>query len=411
MSDDRLNRVIGSGARWAALVLLDGVFRRGVALSDAPVRGLGAPDAALARAIAGEVLRWTPDLDALIDSATARALPDDAKARMVLRIALAQAVVLGTPPHAAISTTLPLVAAGPRRLVHGVFGTLMRAEARLPEVPTLPAPIDARWRAAWGGAMIDDARAALAHAPPLDVTLRDPDDDGGLGGDSLMPGHRRLPRGTSVVELPGYAEGKFWVQNISASIPARLLGSGHGRTVLDLCAAPGGKTMQLAAQGWRVIAVEGDARRATRLRENLARSRLDAQVVIADVMQWEPAAPVNAILLDAPCTSTGIFARHPDVLWRIGPRDIAAMAQVQAAMLARAARWLAPGGRLVYAVCSLEREEGEDVVAASGLRLGHVAASDLPPGVEPMPDGSVRILPKPGRDGFFIAPLLCGASG
>ncbi len=408
VSDDRLNRVIGSGARRAALVLLDGVFRRGESLSDTPVRGLDAPDAALARAIAGEVLRWTPDLDALIDSATARPLPDDAKARMVLRIALAQTLVLGTPPHAAIATALPLVAAGPRRLVHGVFGTLMRRDARLPEWPTLPAPVEARWRAAWSETMIDGARRALAQAPPLDVTLRDDYDDGGLGGESLMPGHRRLPRGTSVADLPGYAEGKFWVQNISASIPARLLGAGHGRTVLDLCAAPGGKTMQLAARGWRVTAVEGDARRAIRLRENLARTRLDADVVIADVMQWEPAGPVDAILLDAPCSSTGIFARHPDVLYRIGQRDIAAMAAVQAAMLARAVRWLAPGGRLVYAVCSLEPEEGEPVVAASGLRVDSADASALPAGIAPSVDGSVRILPEPGRDGFFVARLAAG---
>lgn len=396
---------VGLDARRAALALVDRVLRRGERL-DASVGGkLPANDEAFARAIAGEVLRRVPDLDALIDSATAQPLPGDAKARAVLRLALVQALVLGTPPHAAIATALPLVEGGPRRLVHGVFGTLLRREAKLPDVPTLPAPVAKRWGAAWGYAALGAAARALAVPPPLDLTLRDPDDDGGVGGETLWRGHRRLPRGAAIHDLPGFAEGKWWVQNLAASIPAQLLGQGGGRRALDLCAAPGGKAMQMAAAGWQVTAVEQHPGRAERLRENLARVRLEAEVVIADVMAWEAPQAFDAILLDAPCTATGIFARHPDVLHRIGARDIAALSDLQARMLARAATWLAPCGRLIYASCSLEPEEGERVVEAGPLTVDPVGMDELPPGVAPATQGWVRVLPAVGLDGFFIARL------
>lgn len=385
--------------------MIDAVLRRGQRFDALPAAGLNHADEGLARAIAGEVLRWLVDLDALIDSATPQPLPGDAKARAVLRIALVQALVLGTPPHAAIATVLPLVVGGPKRLVHGVFGTLLRREVRLPEAPTLPEAVRNRWGAAWGYAMLGGAARALAAPPPPGLTLRDSDDDGGVGGETLGPVQRRLPRGTRIEALPGFDTGHWWVQNIAASIPAQLLGHGAGRTALDLCAAPGGKTMQLASQGWHVVAVDGHAKRAERLRTNLDRTRLDAEIVVADVMEWAPAAPVEAILLDAPCSATGIFARHPDVLHRIGAKDIAALAALQSRMLARAATWLAPGGQLIYATCSLEPEEGEHVVAASGLMIDPIAPHELPPGFTPAREGWLRILPSPGVDGFFIARL------
>ena len=406
MSDETAEReTVGLPARRAALGMVDAVLRRGQRFDALPAHGLAHADEGLARAIAGEVFRRLPDLDALIDSATPQPLPGDAKARAVLRIALVQALVLGTPPHAAITTVLPLVERGPKRLVHGVFGTLMRRGGTLPEVPTLPEAARARWGAAWGYAMLGAAARALAAPPPLDLTLRDAAEDGGVGGETLVPWQRRLPRGGRIEDLPGFAEGRWWVQNVSASVPARLLGAGHGRTVLDLCAAPGGKTMQLAAQGWRVVAVEAHAKRAERLRENLTRTRLAAEVVVADVLDWMPPAPVDAILLDAPCSATGIFARHPDVLHRIGAKDIAALAGLQSRLLARATNWLTPEGRLVYASCSVEPQEGEGVVAGSGLAVDAVRPDELPPGVIPAPEGWVRILPAVGCDGFFIARL------
>ncbi|WP_293880756.1 transcription antitermination factor NusB [Sphingomonas sp.] len=400
--------IAGARSRVAALRLIDAVLRQGQRLDTSVIhatRNLTLPeDRALAIAIATEVLRHLPDLDALIDSATEKQLPQDVKARSVLRLALTQALILGTPPHAAIATALPLVLGGPRRLVHGVFGTLIRRGAMLPEIPTLPAEVVTRWTKAWGPEAVADAARAIAAPPPLDLALRDPNETR-LEGEELASGHRRLPRGLSVIALPGYAEGRFWVQNIAAQIPVPLLGKGNGRTVLDLCAAPGGKTMQLAAAGWNVIAVEQHSGRIQRLRENLSRTALAADIVEADVMAWEPPAPVDAIMLDAPCTATGIFARHPDVLHRIGAKDIASLSALQGRMLARAVRWLKPDGCLVYATCSMEPEEGEEVIAASGLTVDPVSAHELPLGLVPAPEGWVRILPKPGLDGFFMARL------
>lgn len=404
----------GLPARRAALHLLDAVLRRGQALEAALSGATGKidnpADRALAHAIASETLRHIPDLDDLIDGATRQRLPDDAKARMVLRMALVQVLILGTPPHAAIATALPLLEGGPRRLVHGVLGTLFRAKAQLRRVPVLPPKVEARWTKAWGAAMVGMAAEALAAPPPLDLTLKDPATTADwvtqLAGESLAPGHVRVARDQAVTELPGFADGAWWVQNISASVPARLLGAGHGRTVLDLCAAPGGKTMQLAAAGWQVTAVERDQRRLDRLAENLDRTGLTAQLVAADVMTWAPDAPVDAILLDAPCSATGIFARHPDVLHRIRDRDIAQLAAVQARMLARAVDWLKPGGQLIYATCSLEPAEGEEV-AEQAVKLGltpvSAAPDALPEGVAITPQAWVRILPETGRDGFFIA--------
>jgi len=412
---------VGAPARLAALRALDGVLRTGLPLDAAlasSARTLArAEDRALARAIAAEVLRRLPDLDALIDSATTKPLPPDVKARMVLRIALVQALVLGTPPHAAIATVLSLVEGGPKRLVHGVFGTLMRRGAALPALPNLPPELVTRWGQAWGREAVAAARTMLAEPPPLDVILADPatTDDWAtrLGGESLAPGHVRLPRGSAVTELPGYGEGAWWVQDIAASLPARLLGAGEGRDALDLCAAPGGKTLQLAAAGWRVTAVDNNERRLERVTENLARTRLEASIVTADMMEWAPNAPVDAVLLDAPCTATGTLRRHPEVLHRVGPAAIADLAGQQARMLDRVADWVKPGGMLVYAVCSLEPEEGEAVADAfvaahADYAIAPIEAGELPGGFVPDDAGRLRVAPgvlaeKGGADGFFVA--------
>lgn len=415
--------VPGLPARRSALKLLDAVLRRGdpleIALHGACQGLADRADRALVHAIAAEVLRHLPDLDALIDGATRLPLPDDAKARMVLRIALVQVLVLGTAPHAAIATALPLVDGGPRKLVHGVFGTVTRSAPVLPVPPTLPAAVAERWTAQWGAEMVDAAARAYAIRPPVDISLRDPaataDWATRLGGVSLAPGHVRLPDGANIPDLPGFADGAWWVQDVAASCPARLLGAGEGRHVLDLCAAPGGKTMQLAAAGWRVTAIDSSKKRLERLTENLARTDLRADVVPADLRQWQPDEPVDAILLDAPCTATGIYRRHPDVLHRIGPRQIAELAELQGELLARAADWLKPGGVLLYATCSLEQAEGEDQIARflaahPDFALVAAQADELPDGMTPTPHGWLRTLPdtladRGGADGFFIARL------
>lgn len=434
---------LGVPTRRAAMRLLDAVLRRGESLEQAltaATRMVHGPDRGLAHAIAAEALRRLPDLDVLIDGATQRPLPDDAKARTALRIALTQALALGTPPHAAIATVLPLVDGGPRKLVHGVFGTLMRSGAQLPETPTLPLLVSERWRSAWGEELVAAAARAIAAPPPLDITLADParTDEWRerLGGVSLMPGHLRVRDHAPVPEMPGYAEGVWWVQDVSASLPARLLGEGRG-TVLDLCAAPGGKAMQLAAAGWRVTAVDASQNRLKRLRENLHRTRLKAEVVHADVLNWSPPEPVDAVLLDAPCSATGIFRRHPDVLHRVRPSMIAELVDLQSRLLARAADWMKPGGELIYATCSLEPEEGERQVEAflasrsdyhlfpsrlaGGVWEGHDVdeRSATATYVGPSPTSSreaggehwARLLPSSlpgGCDGFFVARLVHG---
>jgi 16S rRNA (cytosine967-C5)-methyltransferase len=403
-------KIQGLAPRAAALRMLDAVLRRGETLDLAErqfAKGLTPSDRGLARAIASESLRWLVDLDALIDSATRDVLPEDAKPRTVLRMMLAQWLRLETPPHAVIATGLELLSGGPRRLAHGVFSALVKREAGLPEIPTLPPTVAARW-----GERAEAIAAALAEPPPLDLTLRDPAETARwadeLGGISLAPGHVRLPRGSAVERLPGFADGAWWVQDLAASLPARLLGPGEGRRVLDLCAAPGGKTLQLAAAGWRVTGLDKSVKRLDRLVENLDRTGLKAEVVAADALTWEPSRPYDAILLDAPCTATGTCRRHPDVLHRIGARQIAEMAVLQSALLARASGWLAPGGTLVYATCSLEPEEGEGQVGAVSLEPRPIDVAELPAGLTPTADGALRTRPgqlgeQGGIDGFFIA--------
>jgi 16S rRNA (cytosine967-C5)-methyltransferase len=407
----------GSAARLAALRLIDAVLRRGEPLDRAAPPLLRpvprADDRALATAIAQEVLRWLVDLDVLIDSAMRQPLPDDAKARSVLRMMLVQVLRLGLPPHAVIATGLPLLTGGPRRLAHGVFSALLgRGEAvALPSAPTLPEAAGMRWGLAWPN-RIAAIGAGLAEPPPLDLILADPAATGHwteqLGGVSLMPGHVRVARGSAVESLPGFDEGAWWVQDLAAAIPARLLGTPPhpGARALDLCAAPGGKTLQLAAAGWAVTALDKSPRRLERLTANLARTGLSAQIIAADALTWQPDGTFDAILVDAPCSATGTARRHPDVLHRTPA--IAELVELQAALLARAADWLNPGGLVVYAVCSLEPVEAEEQAQAFNGKTVPVTTGELPVGIAPTPEGWLRTDPgmlsgAGGLDGFFAA--------
>lgn len=417
------NKVPGLATRQSAIRLLDAVCRRGETLDQAMPAATGKlsnpSDKALAHNIAANVLRWMSALDAMIDSATRNRLADDAKARMALRIALAQVLILDTPQHAAISTALPLVHGGPRRLVHGVFSTVMRGvesgELKLPEYPEIPRETLDRWTNNWGEDVADAASQAWARPAPLDLSFQS-DDVGELEGVKLAPKHLRMLPNLPVTGLAGFDEGSFWVQDLAASIPARLLGEGAGRTVLDLCAAPGGKTMQLASAGWKTVSVDNSAKRMERFQDNLTRTKLQAEEVIADLMQWEPAEAADAVLLDAPCSATGIYRRHPDVLHCIGSRQIEDRTEVQRALLDRTAAWVKPGGTLVYAVCSLEPEEGEEQIEAFLARheqfaIDPVGDDELPTGIAPTESGCVRTLPdtlaeKGHVDGFFIARLV-----
>ncbi len=405
----------GFPARRAALKLLDAVLRRGETLEQAEKAALqgvdGPADRALARAITGETLRWLTDLDALIDSATKKRLPDDAKPRSVLRLMLAQTLRLDTPAHAVIATGLPLLSGGPRRLAHGVFSTLVKREAALPDMPTLGDAVLSRWEgraAEIAPGLIDPPEVDLALTDAVETDARAVE----MGGVSLAYGHVRLPRGTPIDRLPGYAEGAWWVQDIAAQIAPSLLGQGEGKRALDLCAAPGGKTLALAARGWNVTALDISGKRLEMLRDNLKRTGLEAEVVKANAVTYHPAKQFDAILLDAPCTATGTCRRHPDVLHRIGPRQIGEMIEIQQSLIMKAADWLPVGATFVYAVCSLECEEGEEQAAWVNdnfdLEPVPVSSEELPEGIEPTAEGWVRTHPgmlanEGGLDGFFIA--------
>ena len=411
--------VEGLESRRAALRLLDAVLRQGRTLEAAAQKGIGlpAPDQALAVAIAGEVLRRAPALDALIDGSTRQNLPPDSKARMVLRMALAQKMGLETPDHAIVATALPLVDGGPRRLVHGVLGNLLRRGLPSQDWVPLPEAVELRWREAWGEDVVEAARRQILVRPPLDLSFKVDAAAQAFADDHdaicLADRHVRLVS-SPVEALPDFGRGDWWVQNLAASLPARLIPDA-ARQVLDLCAAPGGKTMQMAAAGHSVTSLDLSEDRLTRLRENLSRTGLDAQLVVADLLRWKPKELADAILLDAPCSATGTFRRHPEVLYRASARSIGESADLQRRMLERAAEWLRPGGTLVYSVCSLEPEEGEKV--AHAFLQGHADFRIDPPGAGALPDfatpsdGWVRILPgmleqQGGLDGFFIARLV-----
>lgn len=397
----------GVDARRAALRILDRVVRGGQTMESAAQGGpkLESADQALALAIAGETLRRLPLLDRLIDGATRQILPDDSKARMVLRLALAQRIALAVPDHALVATALPLVDGGPRRLVHGVLGTLLRGSLPAATEGALPSAVAGRWTAAWGEEAVSAATRAIVRRPPLDLSFRSAEEAQAFaafeGGTSLAERHVRLADARPVTTLPGFAEGRWWVQDLSSTLPARMIPA-DARRVLDACAAPGGKTLQLAAAGHETTALDRSESRLARLRANFARTGLRAEVLVADVLAYKPDQPFDAVLLDAPCSATGTFRRHPEVLLRASERIIRESAELQGRLLLAAAEWVRPGGSLVYAVCSLEPAEGEERVAAFLAERTDYAMAE-----------QRRVLPgeldeQGGMDGFFTARLVRG---
>jgi 16S rRNA (cytosine967-C5)-methyltransferase len=282
----------------------------------------------------------------------------------------------------------------------------------------LPPEIEQRWAESWGEQVVQAARRQIARRPLLDLSFADAAEAHDYARKneaiSLAPKQVRL-ESSSVENLPGFGEGRWWVQDLAASLPARLIPRDAG-DVLDLCAAPGGKTMQLAAAGHQVTSLDASESRLGRLRENLDRTHLHAGLIAADALQWQPKRSFSAILLDAPCSATGTFRRHPEVLYRARPRTVTANAELQADLLRRAAEWLKPNGSLVYSVCSLEPQEGERIVAdfLSGnpkFAIDPPRPDELPDFVPPSSEGWVRILPgllekQGGLDGFFMARLV-----
>jgi 16S rRNA (cytosine967-C5)-methyltransferase len=411
----------GQAARNAALEILRAALsgRAGLegGLSHPAVRALEPRDRAFARALAMATLRHLGPIDAALQARLKKPPPE--RVVNILRIGAAQLFVLKTPPHAAVAATVDLAPKAFTGLVNAVLRGFTREPPELADPDQLAPPwLYARWRSAYGAEAGRAIAAAIAEEPPTDLTLKDPAEADALAAaleaEVLPGGSLRTRRGGDVAGWPGLAEGRWWVQDASAAAPARLLHVRTGETVLDMCAAPGGKTLQLAAAGAKVTAVDRSGARLKRVAENLARTGLAAEVVEADAATWSDARTFDAVLLDAPCSATGTFRRHPDVLWVASPKDVASLAAVQARLLDSAARRTAAGGRLVYCVCSLEPEEGEAQIAAFLARSPGFALEPIGAGEGGAPDaslrsdGALRILPQHrpgGTDGFYVARL------
>jgi 16S rRNA (cytosine967-C5)-methyltransferase len=401
--------------RQAAFALLNAVLTKNTTLDDAldALPPLAPRDKSAAHRLAACALRHTGTLDAALEPYLRRAPPPPV--RNILRLGAAAFLFLETPAHAAVGTAVDLARSEKLAPFAGLVNAVLRqvitagpAVLETLDMPRLDTPAWA-W-ASWGPA----ARAiatAHAHEAPLDISAKP-----GFsvpGGEKLPTGSIRFPPGTSVVDLPGFATGDIWVQDAAAALPARLLAPQPGEAVLDLCAAPGGKTAQLAAAGAAVTAVERDPARLRTLQANLARLRLPAELILADATSWRPEKKFSAILLDAPCSATGTIRRHPDLLHLRHPRDIATLTKLQDDLLDAAAAHLAPGGRLIYAVCSLQPEEGPARIEAAQTRLGlRRAPLSLPAFPEAITkSGDLRTHPAQwphhgGLDGFFVARLV-----
>lgn len=388
---------------------------------------LEGPDRGLAHALAATVMRRRGTIDHLIGLYIDRPIAKrSARATDVLRIAAAQSLFLQTPDHAVVSTAVALAqefreTAGYAGLVNAVARKIAAAGpaaiAALPERTDTPGWIWRGWERNYGA---ETARAiARAHRSEalIDLTPRDLDDAASLAdtvhGIVLPTGSVRIAAGTKLTSLAGYDDGRWWVQDAAAAIPARLLGDVRGKLVYDLCAAPGGKTMQLAAAGAEVLAVDAEGSRLKTVAENLARTRLAAETLKADILDWAPPRLADAVLLDAPCTATGTIRRHPDISWSKTEDQLKSLANVQAKMIDKAVSALKPGGLLVYCTCSLQPEEGENQAAAAlarhkGLARVPVTAAEIGGLPAITRDGDLRTHPAMlvadgGIDGFFAA--------
>ncbi len=427
-------QVQGSSRR-AALSVLDAVLGRQIPLDLAFERAVGqqklsGPDRGFARAMAATVLRRLGQIDDAVDPFLRRPLPKRAiTPRNILRLGAAQILFLETPAHAAVSETTDL-ASGKNKTYRGLTNAVLRRIAEAgPELLedqnaarlNTPEWLWQSWRKSYG----NETALAIAEAhqlePPLDISLLkgDPADWPEKLEATLLPtGSLRRTISAAVPDLAGFTDGVWQVQDAAATLPARMLGDVSGKRVIDLCAAPGGKTSQLVSAGANVIAVDAGAERMPRVHENLKRLGLEAGTVIADATEWRPETPVDAILLDAPCSSTGTIRRRPDVLWSKRPRDVTSLAEIQAELLRAAADMLKPGGMLVYACCSLEAEEGPDQIVTFLEDCPEFARAPLSSSeVAGLPedaitaDGDLRTLPSMwpehgGMDGFYAARLI-----
>ena len=412
----------GLAQRRAALdVLIAALDHRGgldEALARPAFHKLEPRERAFARALAMAALRRLGQIDAALDGKLHKPPPDAVRA--ILRLGAAQLFFMGAPDFAVVNTSVALASERKDTLpFKGLINAVLRGLARdgaPAEDPQALAPdwLFARWRAAYGEAAASAIAAQIPNEPPTDLSLINPADAEALSealkAEVLPGGSLRSSLKGDIAEWPSFEEGRWWVQDAAAAVPARLLAVKPGETALDLCSAPGGKTLQLAAAGAKVTAVDRSAARQGRTADNLKRTGLVAELVTAEGARWEDERTFDAVLVDAPCSATGTFRRNPDVLWAARPGDIAKLAEVQARLLDSAAKRVKPGGRMVYCVCSLEGEEGEGQVGPFLGRNADFRVDSVQPGEGGAPQGSVtsdglvRILPhqlEVGVDGFF----------
>ncbi len=426
----------GLSVRKLAVEFLGKILADGVTVDEAtsqlPEAAMLEPrDRGFLKVLVLTALRHKGELDAVIAVYMSKPLPrKSGSAGLILLVGAAQLLFLDVAPHAAIDLAVRLAKSDPNAthfsgLVNAVLRKIARdGKDRLAgsDGPRLNTPdwLWRRWSKAYGSETAHRIAAAHMVEPPIDLTVKD---DAGawsarLGGTVLPTGSVRLQHSPGAIEqLPGFVEGAWWVQDAAAAIPARLFGKVGGKTVLDLCAAPGGKTLQLCAVGAQVTAVDSSAARLERLRDNLQRTGLEAEIVVADVLAFDPAKQFDCVLLDAPCSATGTIRRHPELPYIKTGNEIGALISLQARLLAHAAGLVKPGGRLIYCTCSLEPAEGEGQIAAFLSKTEDFRMEPVIPGENGIeshmisPKGMLRTLPfmtigtETGLDGFFAARL------
>jgi 16S rRNA (cytosine967-C5)-methyltransferase len=438
------SEVPGLAARKIAADVVDGVLHKHRTLDD-QLDGAGAHpglkhladrDRALMRRLVATTLRRLGTLGHVLSRLLDRGIPTDApRAQSALLIGAAQILWMDVPDHAAVDLSVRLVQADRRAAKYaGLVNAVLRRCARegaglVDEVNGQPLDVApwllARWAAHYGEGIAQEIAAALGHEPSLDLTVKSESAQWAnrLHGEALPTGTVRTLLHGSVTMLPGFAEGQWWVQDAAAALPARLFGDIAGRNIVDLCAAPGGKTAQLAQAGARVTAVDRSPARMARLKDNMGRLQLEVGTVVSDALEWEPAESggFDGILVDAPCTSTGTIRRHPDVGWLRQEADVATLSALQTRLVRKAAALVKSGGMLVYCTCSLEPEEGEQIIegllaAETGLRRLPISPSEVA-GLSDIvtPAGDLRTLPchlphqdprLGGLDGFYAARLV-----